>query len=73
MTHKINIMDRIPASSCCLISVILNRGATLSHIASEVGVSERTLRRVLTGHQCSSKTQSALINFYLHTCAHLEC
>jgi hypothetical protein len=72
MIQKTNTLKKIPALGCCLVSILLNQGFSLSIIASEVGVSQRTLRRVLLGHPSSLKTKSALVNFYLHTCIHSD-
>lgn len=73
MFQKTNTLKKIPASCCCLISVLLSQGFSLSVIADQINVSQRTLRRLLLGHKTSLKTQTALVNFYLHTCLNAEC
>jgi hypothetical protein len=59
-------MKKIPASCCCLISILQHEGFSLEEIAQHTRVSQRTLRRLLSGQDASHQTRSMLTNYFLH-------
>lgn len=59
-------LKKIPASCCCLISILQHEGLSLDEIASQTKLSQRTLRRLLAGEGGARQTRRSLTNFFLH-------
>lgn len=58
--------QKIPHSACCMISILLHKGFSISQCAESLGTTERTIERILRGGRPSKRLHALVTAYYLN-------